>query len=99
MNDPLLAVTKLEELIELSKCAATPFEKAAVYAATQALDAQFQENSEEFDSYALEKVESTRWSICAAVGYDTTNGHSKNDHISWALGAVSTLKDVLARSR
>ena len=95
MNDPLLYVEKLRELIELASCASNGFERAAVFSASQAISKEFDE--EDFDGYALEKVENVRWHIAAAIGYDVTNGHSSVQHLSWASGAVITLEDVLKR--
>lgn len=95
MNDPLLYVEKLRELIELASCAETGFEKAAVFSATQAIARDFDEK--DLDAYALEKVEYARWHIAASVGYDVKNGHSIDQHLSWASGAVSTLENFLKR--
>ncbi len=97
MNDPMLTAKKFYDLAILAKDATTPFENAAIFAAAQALAAQFNEEEERFDSYALEQVEKARWSICAAVGYDITNGHDKSQHVAFALGAASVLQDVLSR--
>lgn len=97
MNDPVLYAKKFEELIALAREATTGFEKTAVFAAAQALADAFSANEDEFDGYALEKVEQARWHICAAVGYDVTNGHDQQQHISWALDAASSLLDVLGK--
>lgn len=96
MNDPILYAKKFEELLELTRKAETAFEKAAVFAATQALASAFFEEEEKFSGYALEKVELARWHICASIGYDITNGHDEQQHRSWALGAINTLQDVLS---
>ena len=95
MNDPKLAAQKFEELARLAGLADTEFEKAAVYAAAEALAARFREVESEFSAYALEKVESARWSIAAAVGYDVTNGHGREQHVGWAYAAASTLQNVI----
>ena len=57
MNDPVLYAKKFEELIALAREATTGFEKTAVFAAAQALADAFSANEDEFDGYALEKVE------------------------------------------
>ena len=97
MNDASLYANKFQELIELARNAETGFEKAAIFAATQALANEFTED--DFDGYALEKVEGTRWHICASLGYDITNGHSPQQHLSWAFGSVITLKNVLEKNK
>ena len=94
MNDPTILIDKLEQLVSLAKDADTGYEKAAVYAAATSIAKEFMQDEDNFDSYTLEKIESARWSLCAAVGYDITNGHSRDQHVVWALGAISTLKSI-----
>ncbi|MGL4249771.1 MAG: hypothetical protein ACRCR1_03795 [Aeromonas sp.] len=95
MNDPILLANRLKDLAKLASQANTEFEKAAVYSATKSIKAEFDAVEESFDSYTLEKVFQACWHICAAVGYDTTNGHESGLHISWAYGSISSLKDQL----
>jgi hypothetical protein len=97
VNDPILYANKLEELVGLARKAETAFEKAAIFAATQALANTFFEEKERFDDYTLEKVEQARWHICASIGYDINNGHDEQQHRSWALGAINTLQGVLSK--
>lgn len=97
MNDPVLLAKKLGDLALLAKSAATEFEKASVYAATEAIAAAFSDTEDQVGDYALENVEKARWSICAAVGYDITNGHDKSQHVSWAMGAASVVEDVVSK--
>ena len=94
MNDPMLAASNLENLLQLAKSASTPFEKASVFSATHTIANQFEEYANK-DGYLLEKVTKARWHISAIVGYDITNGHSLDQHIVWATGAINTLKDVI----
>src|SRR5688572_26575952 len=79
MNDPIFSAKKFEDLIKLAKVASTSFEEAAVFTATQALAMEF-DKEEHFSGYVLENIERVRWHICAAVGYDITNGHHKEQH-------------------
>ena len=95
MNISLLLATKLEELVKLASEANTGFENAAVYAATNSILVEFKNKEPDFDAYVLEKVRNTCWHIKAAVGYDITNGHSKSEHISFAYGELSTLRNLL----
>nr|WP_321239327.1 hypothetical protein [uncultured Tolumonas sp.] len=97
MNDPILCAKKLEDLIDLARQAESAFEKAAVFAATQSLADAFFADEDQFNSYALEKVEQARLHICASIGYDITNGHDEQQHRAWALGAIHTLQDVLSK--
>jgi hypothetical protein len=98
MNDTTLLATKLAELIELAREANTGFEKAAVFAAAKAIQTQFDEEEDSFDSYTLEKMSKSVGHILAIVGYDITNGHDKSQHISWAIGETNTLKKCLQDS-
>lgn len=97
MNDPALMVSKLDELIGLAREADTGFEKAAVFAAVRAVDSMFRSRDGEFTANFLGKLGQARWHIAAAVGYDITNGHDAEAHISWAMGAVSTMEDLIKR--
>ena len=97
MNDPKLSAEKFESLIDLASKANNEFEKAAVFAAAQALAAMFNEVEDELDPYVLEKVEQVRWHIGAAIGYDITNGKDTSQHVSWARGAAISLRDKLGQ--
>jgi hypothetical protein len=99
MNSSKLMTTKLSELVELARLAETEFEAAAVFAACTAIAREFEANEDDYDPYVMEKVEQARWHTCAAVGYDIDNGHDKEAHIVWALGAVQSLGDALNRKR
>ena len=74
MNDSRILAARLEDLAKLASIAETDFEKAAVYAATRAIVAQFEESEDEFDGYLLEKITAAAWHINAAIGYDIDNG-------------------------
>lgn len=95
MNDQLLIVDRLEDLANLASHASSGFEQAAIYAATQAIKAEFDALEDELDGYSAENLSSACWSIRAAVGYDITNGHSTDQHVSWALGQISVLRDLI----
>jgi len=101
MNDPKLAAQKFQDLVDLAKDATTDFEKAAVFAAAQALASLFDADEEDssYDPYVLEKVEGVRWHISASLGYDVTNGHSASQHLSWARGDANSLRDQLERNQ
>lgn len=99
MNDQLLMVDRLEELTDLASEADNGFERAAIYAATQAIKAEFDAIEHELNGYTLEKLSSACWSIRAAVGYDITNDHSADQHVSWARGQLSVLRDLIQESK
>lgn len=97
MNDTSLAITKLEELAHAAFRAESEFEKAAVFGAVRALIDDLGTHIEKSLPYLLENVERARWSICAILGYDITNQHSDEQHLSWALAALIHIRDGLAR--
>lgn len=97
MNDPLLLAEKLTSLATLAGDATTEFEKAAVFAAAEAIAAAFEKVKQQVGGYAAEKVEEARWHICAAVGYDATNGHDRDQHVVWAIGASKSLVHEVQR--
>jgi hypothetical protein len=97
MNDPTILAARLEDLARLASTAETDFEKAAVYAATRAIVAQFEESEDNTQEYSLEKITAAAWHINAAIGYDIDNGHDRSHHISSAYGQISTLKRLLSK--
>ncbi|WP_104417590.1 hypothetical protein [Marinobacter persicus] len=95
MNDQLLMVDRLEELADLALEAENSFERATIYAATQAIKSEFGAIEDSLDGYTLEKLSSACWSIRASVGYDIANDHSVDQHVSWAHGQLSVLRDLI----
>ncbi|WP_322781912.1 hypothetical protein [Synechococcus sp. CBW1107] len=89
MNDPQLALNKLSELGEAALQASNEAEKAAIFAAVHILCTGLEEH---LPGYKSENLERARWSICALLGYDTDNGHSQDQHLSWALASIESLK-------
>lgn len=90
---------ELSDLIELAREAESGFEKAAVFAAVDAIDQMFRRDDESFGGYTLEKVGKVRRHLAAALGYDVDNGYDSESHIVWAMGALSTLQNLLERRR
>lgn len=101
MNDWELGAEKLKHLLDLAQSAETDFERAAVFAATAALEKMFDADTDErmgdrqLDGYAMEKVGNACWCIRAIVGYDIDNGHDARQLAVFALGDISTLNGVL----
>jgi hypothetical protein len=94
MNDPLLVLKKLNELAYEAMTASTEIEKAALFGAVRA----FVNDLEAGNPGNLgENIERARWSICAILGYDITNGHDKDQHLSWALAALGALERGFSR--
>ena len=95
MNDPLLALNKLCDLGKAALQASNEPDKAAIFAAVHIL---ISELDEAFPEYLGENLERIRWSISAILGYDVNNGHSQDDHFSWALTAIDTLRRAHQRT-
>ena len=73
-------------------------ERAGLYAATKSVCEDFHTHIDERcneDGYANDKASDFEWHIGAALGFDITNGKEKSMHISWAMGAQSSLSNVL----
>lgn len=89
MNDPLLVITKLEELTHMAVSAERDIDRAAVFGAVRAL-------IDDLDKAGIptigENIERARWSICAILGYDVTNGHSNEKHQVWAMAALGAIR-------
>ncbi|MFK3641260.1 hypothetical protein [Pseudomonas protegens] len=98
MNDPKLAITKIEELMKASRESENLFEHAAAFAAISVLIDQLDQYFEEKAPYAGENVSRLRSHTAAMLGYDITNNHSPDQHYSWSLAAISGLEGTLRRS-
>lgn len=101
MNDVKLTLKNLEQVITESRGDLSFIEKAGLYGALKALVSDistFINEDRGGHSYASENLERIRWSVAAVLGYDITNGHDESQHRVWALGAISTLSDVLEES-
>ena len=94
MNDAKLVIKKLEELAHAAISASTEFEKAAVFGAVNVFIGELDADD---PGHLGENIERARWSICAILGYDITNGHSKEQHLSWALSALIAINDSFSQ--
>ncbi len=98
MNDPLLALDKIEEIIT----AAREWDFSAqvgAYAAAMVLVTDLEAYVEDEDNedvrsrgYVSEKVTFLRWHVGAMFGMDTDNGHDGNKHFRDALGMISIIR-------
>lgn len=99
MNDPMLAVDALDRIIDTLRDhdrLSVP-DGCALYAAARVIQGDIDKYLKEQGghAYASEKLHKTLWSIGAILGFDVTNGHGAQQHRVWALGSVSTLRNVL----
>jgi hypothetical protein len=101
MNDVKFSLELLETILKEARRDDMTFaERAGLYAGAKAVCADFHTYIDERcneDGYAHEKASQFEWHIGAALGFDITNGHDKSMHIGWAMGAQSSLSDVLTR--
>jgi hypothetical protein len=91
MNDPKLALNKLGELGLAALEASNEADKAAIYAAVHVLVSGLDDHMPDHLGENLERI---RWSISAILGYDIDNGHSRDQHFTWAFAAIEELKRV-----
>lgn len=96
MNDPNLAITNLEGILDAARADnVSTIESCALYAAAEAVIRRLQDHLDETmpdDGYAQEKLGNARFHIAAALGFDIDNGHSPDKHRVWALGDLSNLQ-------
>lgn len=87
-----IAVKKLKSIAEEAMVAETESEKAALFCATRLL-------TQDLELLQIpgmsEHIERSQWSISTILGYADTNGHSRSQHLSWALGALDILEHSL----
>lgn len=95
MIDPTLGIAKLEHLAWLAATAESDMDQASLFAATMALFNSLKAVDDVGRLGLEQSLESARWSICAMLGYDTANGHSKQTHLAWALGWLAIMRRTL----
>ncbi|MEW6677674.1 MAG: hypothetical protein AB1421_07120 [Pseudomonadota bacterium] len=96
MVDPALAIARFEQLAWMAATAESDIDKASLYGATMALFQALRDEDTQLGLGLAQNLESTRWSICAMLGYDHTNGHEKDAHLVWALGHLAVMRRILA---
>lgn len=94
MNDPLFAVAKLKSL-STAIAQNDGSEAAALYAAARWLLFDLESHFNSQNHYLLEKLGKLRWSIAALAGMDIDNGKSKEQHLIFALGELSTIERLI----
>lgn len=87
-----IAVKKLKTIAAEAMVAETESAKAALFCATRILGQDLKEL--ELPGMS-EHIERSQWSISAILGYADTNGHSRSQHLSWALGSLDILEHSL----
>jgi hypothetical protein len=98
VNDWRAAVEKLEEIARTGIAEIGETDKAALYGAARWLLADLDAYVEEKAPYLGEHIERLRWSIGAILGFDITNGHTGQQHLSWVYGAGHAIQTGLSRS-
>ncbi|MCH2487595.1 MAG: hypothetical protein MK010_07635 [Erythrobacter sp.] len=98
MNDKDLTLRVLEEAFQEARRDDLTFsERGAVYSLVRTLATDIEEHIDDNmdgHGYAHEQVTKIVWHIGAMLGFDITNGHDKDMHASWAIGAMGGLKNV-----
>jgi hypothetical protein len=98
VNDYNIALDNLETIVSEARGARAFVERAALYGAMRALTddlTKFVDEQRNEYGYAHENVGRVRWHLAAALGFDITNNLDESHHRSGALGAISTLRNVL----
>ncbi|MDH5324387.1 MAG: hypothetical protein OEZ68_21615 [Gammaproteobacteria bacterium] len=92
MNEPLVAIGKIKNL--LKECGNEI--DAANFAAVKTIILELTSvENDRYGQYTWEKLTNLNWHINAMFGADIDNGRSYSDHISWALGEISSLESKL----
>lgn len=87
-----ITIVKLKTIAAEAMVAATESEKAALFCATRMLA----QDLEELQLPGMnEHIERARWSICAILGYIATEGHSRTQHLIWAMSALDIIEQRL----
>lgn len=95
MMQPMLAISKLEQLAWLAATAESDIDKAALFGATMGVFNVLKEAGESSHQGVAEPLERARWSICSMLGYEDPNEHDKDIHLVWALGLIAIMRRSL----
>jgi len=98
MNDTLLLTDRLCDLTELALQAHTNLEKATVFAAAKAIEAEFGSCERALDSAAADKVRAICSNLCAAIGYAPAHGKTNPQLIVCARTDIAALRALLRQS-
>lgn len=93
-NEPQLLVEKLHEALDAMRHELSVAESFGLYAGVRMLcdDLDCIAND---NGYFFEQTLRIRSHVGAALGFDVDHGQGPTQHRVWALGALSTLKDLL----
>ena len=100
MNDPQLAITKINELLSDSRNV-DPSSRPGYYAAVMNLIRELGEHIADKDddiperSYLKEKIVTLKWHTGAMFGFDIDNGLSSERHNTSALGVIQILQRTI----
>ncbi|MCO6057304.1 hypothetical protein NG726_11545 [Pseudomonas sp. MOB-449] len=96
MNDPKFTAAALSELIDELKNVETVVDRAALFSAIRLLcDDLINAELSQVNGYAKEKAGQIARYSAAALGFDLGTGQTAEDHIIWAMGALSSLRGSL----
>jgi hypothetical protein len=102
MNDPLLALKKMDEILHQARNWDFPSQLSA-YSAIMHLVDKLDQYLEEWEipgqGYLQEHTEKVRWHSGAMFGLDATNGYDAGHHYTAALGSLGILKSNLEQLR
>jgi hypothetical protein len=90
-------ITALRELIDTIKFAETVIDRSALFSAMRLLCDDLH-TDKDVNGYAQGKAFDVRWHAGAALGFDETNGHSSEQHLVWAMGALNVLESEIGQA-
>jgi hypothetical protein len=94
MNEPLVQITRLDELAVMAKTN-NPYDKAAVYSATNTILYKFENSKLSSDEKIIGLVRSACFYISAAVGYEFIINKTSEECILKAEDRLASLRWIL----
>lgn len=102
MNDPKLALDRIESILKKAQSWSEP-EQLAAYAAIMNLIRDLDEYVRELEfpgsDNASFKLNGIRWHVSAMFGMDIANGHDAGSHCAWAFGDINDLRGIFDRAQ
>jgi hypothetical protein len=94
MNEPLVLVTRLDELADIA-LTDNSYERAAIYAAVNAILSKFKDSKINTDQQIMEVLRSACFYICAAIGYEFIINKTPEQCIAKARSELRELRNAI----
>lgn len=94
MDEPLVLISRLDELSTLTQTTST-IEKAAIYGATKAIQREFVKSKLSKNAKLIDDIKAACFYINATIGYESVTQKSKNECIKLAQLKLDNIRTTI----